>query len=213
MVRDPGSKALYSVEQSDKSIALACMCCIAYMKKMANVVIVKHTVDGAEDVSRKIRDVVTAMRPVLGGGDVHYVKGRGKEWECLQHDVMKQGFECGRLTLVVAPTPQALQRLDAFLKTVRPGRLLVLGDEADELWSYHVTPERMQQHVHITQRERQLYELLTSNECLHAFIQVKSGCWMLCEWLWTWLCSGLRLGLGKGALSTFPCQASWDSSG
>lgn len=188
---DPGSKVVYSPEQSDKSILLAAECCIAHAKQMANVVIVKHTVDGAEDVSRKIRDVVHAMHPVLPGGDVLYLRGAPRRWRQLMDEGKKRAFEQGKLTLVVAPTPQALGRLHEFLSTVQPNRLLLLGDEADELWSHHVTPETFL-YAHTTQRERQLYKLLRTSSCLHAFVQVSVP-----SYAWTCdarACYGLELG-------------------
>ena len=172
----PESKVLYSVEQSDKSIALASMCSIANMHGMASIVIVKDTVDSAEGVSNKVKDVVKAMRPVLGDfGNVMYCRGRAREWELLMdQDALHEAFEQGQLTLVVPATPAALQRLNHFLAARQPRRVLLLADEADELWTYHVTPESHQR-SNTTRREQQMYQLLTTSKCLHAFVQASAA--------------------------------------
>lgn len=59
-----------------------------------------------------------------------------------------------------------------------PARLVLIADEADELWTYHMTPEHVRTATacKITQREQQMYSLLRCIPGLHSFIQVISDC-------------------------------------
>ena len=63
------------------------------------------------------------------------------------------------------------------LLQVKPARLLLIADEADELWTYHMTPEHVRTATpcKITQREQQMYTLLKSVPGLHSFIQVHAA--------------------------------------
>lgn len=152
MARTPGSKVLSSIEQSDKGKAEGAFCLVANIIRMACVIIVMESNANAEGVSRKVKDVVDAAEPLLGSGDTLLLTGERRDWEKLELSLCRRAFEKGQLTLVVTANWEALQRLNDFLQTVQPQRLMVVVDEADNLWTYHVTPQR--RHLSsMTQRE------------------------------------------------------------
>lgn len=111
--------------------------------------------------------------PLLPEGESRYLNSGCQGWSELHGALSRSAFEQGCLTLVVLATEKALGHLISFLATVQPARLLVLADEADDLWSYHVTPSKAQ--TGFTKREERLYDLLTSNLPVHACIQVWAG--------------------------------------
>ena len=118
MVVDPGCKVLYSVEQSDKSLAQAALCGIAQVLNIASVIIVKDAVNNARGVRDKVNDVVTAMRGLTDCGDVEYLSGSARDWAHMYMYGCKKLVAAGEVTLVVPATTEALKQLCSYLMEV-----------------------------------------------------------------------------------------------
>ena len=109
---------MYSVEQSDKSIAEGTLCGIAQILNTASVIIVKDAVNNARSVKDKVADVLTAMQALKVCGDVKYLGGAARDWNDMKLRCMQRSFAEGQITLVIPATTDALKQLNLFLQQV-----------------------------------------------------------------------------------------------
>ena len=163
---------LQILEQSSKAAALATLCCAANLANMASVLIVSDDTGRAADLCSSIKSIVGSVNQLhFTGLRVQQMSDSAEGWEPLQMPRGRQFFEQGSMTLVVPATAATLQRLHIFLKQAQPTKLLLIADQADQLWTFHAASQQHPELLEISQPEIQMYHLLTISS-LHAFVQV-----------------------------------------
>lgn len=174
LVCQPGSKVLQITAPLTKAAALAALCCIAALVDMASVLILTGPPHLAVQLGSQIQSVVESVdQGLFTGHSVRILSNSADDWALLQRPRAKDSFQQGRVTLIVPASVAALQHLHSFMEQAQPKQLLLLADDADQLWTFYAAPQQHPQHVQITQQETQLYHLLTCSS-LHGLVQVST---------------------------------------
>ena len=151
------SNVIFSVEQSNKSVAIAALSAASRVVMRPNIVIICDKVGNVSQTAEKIQ---IFLRDDSLHTTVQYFNNTVQPWREFGNDAGRvRDFAEGRVTIVIPYYDKALAQLNAFIEEHNIAGYNVQLDESDKLWT--TRPSECTDNMTI--REQELYRLLDMN--------------------------------------------------